>query len=195
MEQSLGETSNQLDWWWNRVRPSEDWASLDDEVKTKYAERIQQVMIDLAGFSIGKQEICELVEITDVTTVFDAILGVWAIPPEERGGKYQLLAYLRRCIVSSWKGRRIAEPESYYKEPPTRERKKVANLEYVQKYSPFNFSNKCSVCGEKLGTNNKSGICTECRKKRPSGLNSKTNRRTKNKRPKERGSSRKVSRL
>ena len=61
--------TDNLYWWWERVRSEDDWNTLKPQAKKDLINKINQCMADLLGVGITKNEILELIEASDVPTV------------------------------------------------------------------------------------------------------------------------------
>lgn len=145
------------------MKDSDDWNSLRPSARKELLKKLQQCSVDLGNFTITEKQLMDMVEATDVPTVFDAILEVWSLADKTTSNNKSLLAYFTRVVKNSVKVQRAVHRKSY-REPVRRKRSKgnPASVEDVLKFDPLNFK-RCSMCGERLRVNSTADICTKCK--------------------------------
>ena len=162
------ESNRQICWWRERLDKSKDWNSLPKESRKDLLNKFKQCIRDLICLDITDKELVKLVQLTDVPTVFDAVISVVALPEVEKKDRWAVLAYLTRVVLNSEKGKFNAVEPTWHREIKRRQRKgKIVTVEHAQRFNPYDFKNKilCKQCGKRINISNATGVCTKCQRK------------------------------
>jgi hypothetical protein len=164
----IEDSTNLISFWRERLENSADWNSLPRETRKKLLFDFQRGIKALADLDVSQEELLQLIQLTDVPTVFDAVISMIAAPNFDKN-KYRALAYLKQIVLNSEKGR--ISTRTYHIPPPNPKRKgKIADINYVRQYNPYDFkSQKCKFCGNKINSSNTTGVCTKCQQKGRNG--------------------------
>ena len=169
---SIEDNNRNLTWWWNQLSLSEDWNSMPVEMRQDLIKKLRQCILDLCDLNITNNEVLELIGLTDPPTVWDAILALGKLPERTKRNHWELLAYLKACVISMWQEQHPTKPVVWQKKPsedkrdnPVEIRKsKLADATTIARNDPNNFKRRYCACGKKLRSDNVTGVCTRCQK-------------------------------
>jgi len=157
------DNNGQFSWWWSRLNVSEDWNAMTPVSRRDLLLKLKQCCADLTSLSITEAELLPLVEATDILTVFDAVLSLYSLQGKETKKREELLAYLRKVVINSWKGQR-KQNDTWHKEIRPKKRGKTVSLDTILKYDPYR-KRTCISCGGKIIKSNVTNICADCQRK------------------------------
>jgi hypothetical protein len=121
MDGDLSEKDNNLEWWWNQLKGCKDWNSLPESMRKDLVAKVQRGINHLLDLSITRDDITELIKLTDLPTVWDAIVSTCSLSKEDRGNRYQLLKYLRTTAINMWQSQHPIREQVFAKRPPVEE--------------------------------------------------------------------------
>ena len=169
MTATIDDSNNLIRWWREQLEGCEDWNSLPIATRKQLLVKLQRCVSALIHLHIDKEELLKLIQLTDIPTVFDALISMLALPDLERKNKYQALAYLTRVVLNSELGKLKSKPV-WHTAPPSRKKKgKIATLDYAKKFDPYQMYRFCKECSSKIRIDNATGICSDCQKKGRNG--------------------------
>ena len=156
------ETDGLFDWCWNLLTSTDDWASLPLSARKKLVKNLKICVSSLTEAQVSEAELLKLIEVTDIPTVFDAILTLWVnFNRENPPNSIQVLSYLRKVVMNSWKAKRTL-PTSFHKEPKARKKTAIATDDFIEAHHPLNYR-VCKSCGTMLRLDSQSDYCSKCK--------------------------------
>lgn len=158
----IEDNARSLTWWWEQLDLSEDWNSMPKGMRKDLLKKLNQVFIDIAEFNITKQELQDLIILTDPPTVWDAMLALSKISKKGKT-RWEVLAYLKAVVINTWKGQHPIKESSVQPPPQPQKPIKIASNKTVERWNPLNFKRRCD-CGNILRSDNKTGLCRSCQR-------------------------------
>ena len=163
----IEDNARSLTWWWDRLDLGEDWNLMPRKMREDLRDKLRQVFVELAEFHITKQEITDLIILTDPHTVWDAMLALRGLPNKKRKNRWEVFAYLNKIVINTWKQQHPIEKPTWQPLPEPEKRKKPASLETIEKWDSNNFKRRhCDGCGKLLRGDNGTGLCRTCQRQR-----------------------------
>lgn len=162
----IEDNARSLTWWWEQLDLSKDWNSMTRSMREDLRKKLQQVFIDIAEFNISKDEILNLIKLTDPPTVWDAMLALSKLPKTGRN-RWEILAYLKTVVINMWKQQHPIEKPMWQPAPKPEKRQKPASLKTIEKWNSADFTRRyCDGCGKLLRRDNGTGLCRTCQRQR-----------------------------
>ncbi len=155
-----------LTWWWEQLSLCDDWNSMPLSERRNLTTKFQQVFIEFIDLNLTKNEVMDLIKLTDPPTVWDAMLALRQnIPNRKTKTKWQLLAYLNKVVVNMWQQQHPTRETPRQPPPQPEKNKKRASKKVVERWNPANFGARhCEGCGRILRRDNDSGVCRCCQR-------------------------------
>jgi len=163
----IEDNARSLTWWWEQLNLSEDWNSMTRGMRLDLVKKLQRVFIELADLSLSRDELLDLIKLTDPPTVWDAMLALRQLPNRKKKNHWEVLAYLNKIVINMWKQQHSLEKPSVQPPPEPRKEIKPVDWDTVHRWSPMNFGKlHCDSCGRLLRSDNTTGLCRTCQRKR-----------------------------
>ncbi len=150
MDFDLAEKDKNLSWWWSQLESCKDWNSMTVKMKKDLTIKIQQGIQHLTDLNISREEIIELIKLTDFPTVWDAIISLCAVPVKSRHNQYQMINYFRNTVLNLWSEKHPVDERVWQKLPDKESRRKKGkpvSWEKVLANDPTNFKRGGDVIG------------------------------------------------
>ena len=160
----IEESNQQLSWFWNRLATSADWNSLPRSGREDLIGRVKQGVSLLLNANVNESDLQELVLLTDLPTVVDAIIEMkMRVGDTKMWHHKQVMDYLQKVVLGIWRAQHPRQTNIQRLEPQKKRMAAPASLEVISKYHPLRIS--CSSCGSAVRASNKTGICACCQRK------------------------------
>lgn len=160
----IEDNARNLTWWWSQLNLSDDWDSMPRKMREELVDKLHKALIDLEKVNVSKNDIRDLIILTDPPTVWDAILALEKFPKEGKS-KWEILAYLKAVVLGIWKDQHPSR-KPVRQPPPTKDKPiKSASWKTVERWNLNNFKDRrCTNCGRVLQERNCSGLCRDCQR-------------------------------
>lgn len=168
----LEDSNGSISFWRERLEQYGEWNSMPKETRKRLLKDLQRAIIALARAHLTEKEILNFLTLTDVPTVFDAVITTAMLPDLESKNSFELKAYMAGVIKNAEKARLAPKPKVHKHVEPKRKKKrgKPVTIEYLKEYNPYNFKKHyCKICKNRIRSDNVTGICTKCQKSGKNG--------------------------
>jgi len=124
MDSDLSEKNNNLTWWWKQLRLSEDWNSMPVSMRQDLVKKLKRGIHHILDVDIPKEDLIELIKMTDLPTVWDAVISTCALSPKERDNRFRLWKYVKTTALNIWRTNHPSRQRSWQSSPENDKKRK-----------------------------------------------------------------------